>query len=171
MAARIFYAGNWTPTLTNDTTAMADNTYQALQGGASTQIINVVDIYISGMAGTAAPMSLVLARSSTKATTPAALAAPNSDGPMNPNATALVAGSTVVAYATSAAGPQRSVSVSIARLNLGVNAFGGAYRWTASPLQKWQIIGSSASAGESTLSALNFGTAGAINSSITYEPE
>ncbi len=116
-------------------------------------------------------MTLALARSSTKATTPGALANPASDGPLNPNATVLVSGSTVITYTTSAAGPQRSVSASLARLNMGINAFGGSYRWNAGPTQQWQIIGASASAGESTLSNLPFGTPGAIGASITYEPE
>lgn len=173
MAARVFGAYNWTPGTVGDTLALADNTYMAIEGGASTQVVNVLEIYINGLAGTAAPMTLALARSSTIAVTPGALAitpAGASDGPMNPNATGL-GGSAVSTYMTAATGPKRSVLTTLARLNMGVNAFGGSYRWNASPTQKWQIIGSAASAGSTTLSNLPFGTPGAIGASIIYEPE
>lgn len=170
MAARVFANYSWTPGTVADTTALADNTYLGIGGGASTQVVNLTEVYINGLAGTAAPMTLALARSSTIAVTPGALAAPASDGPMNPNATSLGA-SAVNTYTTAATGPKRSVSTALARLNMGINAFGGSYRWNASPTQKWQVIGTAASAGETTLSNLPFGTPGAIGASIIYEPE
>jgi hypothetical protein len=170
MAARVFANYNWTPTLTADTTNLADNTYMAIAGGVASQVVNVTEVYINGMAGTAAPMHLVLARSSTVGTG-SALAAPASDGPLNPNATTLGANA-VSTYTTSSVNPKRSVSTSLARLNMGINAFGGSYRWNASPTQRWQIIGATGTAGETTLSALSVaGTAGLVGCSIIYEPE
>lgn len=170
MAARVFANYNWTPGTVADATALADNTYMGISGGASTQVISITEVYINGMAGTAAPMSLALARSSTVAVTPGALAAPASDGPLNPNATSLGA-SAANTWTTAGTGSKRSSSASLARLNMGVNAFGGSYRWNASPTQKWQVIGTAATAGETTLSNIPFGTPGAINASIIYEPE
>ena len=50
MAKRAFHANNWTPTATADTAAHANATYQALKGGSSTQLINIVEVSVSGLA-------------------------------------------------------------------------------------------------------------------------
>jgi len=170
MAKRIFQAPNWTPGTVADASALANATYMALKGGNSTQIVRLLDIYISGMAATGSPMALALARSSTIGVTPTALANPNTDAGANPNTTALSSGP-VVTYVAAGTGPLRSNAVTDARMNLGINAFGGSYRWNAAPGQEWVLIGNAASAGETILSNLPFGTPGALNCSIMYEPE
>lgn len=169
MAKRIFNNTNWTPGTVADGSALASGTYMAIKGGSASQVINVLDIYISGMAATGSPMSLALARDSTLGTTPTTLAAPASDGPAQPNTTAL--SSTVVCYTAAATGPSRSAAIADARMNLGINAFGGSYRWNAAPGQEWKIIGNAVTSGESSISNLPFGTPGALNCSIMYEPE
>lgn len=168
MAKRTFHANNWTPTATADTSALANATYMALKGGSSTQFINISEVYIAGMAGASSPTFMQLARVSTVETTPTALASPNSDGPMHPSTAALAA--VPVSFVAAAAGPQRSAVTTDAKLELGINAFGGIVRWVAYPGEEWGQIGNTASLGESVLSAFTGGTVGAVNAHIVYEP-
>lgn len=168
MAKRIFHATNYTPTAQADTTALTNATYQALKGGSSTQLINIVEVYIAGLAGASSPTLMQLARASTIETTPTALASPNSDGPAHPSTAALAA--PPVSLVAAAAGPQRSAVTSDAKLELALNAFGGIVRWTAAPDAEWTQLGNTATLGESILSAFTGGTVGAISSHIMYEP-
>lgn len=168
MAKRSFHANGYTPAATADTAALANNTYQALKGGSSTQRINIQEVYIAGLAGASSPTSMQLARVSTLETTPTALASPNSDGPMDASSAALAA--PPVSFVASAAGPQRSAVTTDTKLELGLNAFGGIVRWVAAPGEEWGQIGNTASLGESVLSAFTGGTPGLLNSHIVYEP-
>lgn len=168
MAKRVFQAVNWTPTATADATALGNNTYMALKGGSSTQLMDVLEIMISGFAGASSPTILQFARVGTVETTPTGLAAPNSDGPANPATAALAA--PPVSFVAAATGPQRSSATTDARLDMGLNAFGGIKRWVAAPGAQWSILGNTASLGESVLSAFTGGTVGAISSHIEYEP-
>lgn len=163
-----FQAVNWTPTAQADAGALTSSTYQALKGGSATQKIAVKEVMVSGLAASSSPTILQMARSSTIETTPTALAAPNSDGPLDPASAALAA--PPVSLVAAAAGPQRSNSTSAARLNLALNAFGGIVRWIASPGAEWGQVGNTATLGESILSAFTGGTVGAISSHIVYEP-
>lgn len=167
MAKRIFQASNFTPTATNDTTALANATYMALQGGSATQLLTILELMVTGFAGASAPTILQWARCSNVGTTPTALAAPVSDGPAHPSTAALAA--PPVSFIAAAAGPQRSAATTDARLDLGLNAFGGIKRWVAAPGAEWVTLGNAASAGCSVLSAIG-GTVGAISAHIEYEP-
>lgn len=168
MAKRIFSVVNWTPTATADASALANATYATLKGGSTTQLITVLEIMVSGFAGASSPTILQMARAGTIETTPTALAAPNSDGVAHPSSAALAA--PPVSFVAAAAGPQRSSATTDARLDMGLNAFGGIKRWVAAPGAEWFILGNTASAGESILSAFSGGTVGAISSHIEYEP-
>ena len=168
MAKRSFSNTNWTPTATADTASLASSTYQALQGGSATQLIDVLEVMVEGLAGSSSPTLLQLARDSTVGSTPTALAAPATDGPLHPATAALAA--PPVSYTAAGTGPQRSVLTSAARLNFNINAFGGIIRWNAAPTQQWSILGNTQPLGESSLSAYTGGTVGAISSHIIYEP-
>jgi hypothetical protein len=120
MAKRAFHANNWTPTATADGAAHANATYQALKGGSTTQLINIVEVSISGLAAASSIGIFQLARASTIETTPTALASLNSDGPMHPSTAALAA--PAVAFVAAAAGPQRSAVTTDAKLELGLNS-------------------------------------------------
>jgi hypothetical protein len=169
MAKRSFQAVNFTPTATADTTAMASSTYMAIKGGSGTQRIDVLDFMISGLApSTSSPTLLQFARHSTIATTPTALAAPNSDGPTDPATAALAA--PPVTFVAAATGPSRSATTTDARLNLGFNAQGGLLRYNSAPGQQFVILGNTANFGEASLSAFTGGTVGAISAHILYEP-
>lgn len=168
MAKRIFQAVNWTPTATADAVALVSSSYMALKGGTATQLLDVLEIMVSGFAGASSPTILQFARIGTVEITPTALAAPNSDGPAHPATAALAA--PPVSFVAAATGPQRSSATSDARLDMGLNAFGGIKRWVAAPGAQWSILGNTASLGESVLSAFTGGTVGAISSHIIYEP-
>lgn len=168
MANNSFHAVNYTPTAQADAGALTSSTYQAIKGGSGTQKITIKEVEISGFAGSSAPTILQLARCGTLETTPTALAAPNSDGPLDPASAALAA--PPVSFVAASTGPQRSNATTAARLNLGLNAFGGIVRWVAAPGAEWGQVGNTATLGESILSAFTGGTPGAISSHIIYEP-
>jgi hypothetical protein len=170
MAKRIFQASNFTPTATADApTALASSSYMAIKGGSGTQRNDILDFMISGLApSTSSPTLLQFARHSTIATTPTALAAPNSDGPTDPATAAL--GAPAVTFVAAATGPQRSAATTDARLNLSFNAQGGLIRYNSAPMQQFVILGNTASFGEASLSAFTGGTVGAISAHIIYEP-
>ena len=172
MAKRIFQTSNWTPTATADAATLANGTYMAVRGGSTTQYIDFLEFMISGMAGASTATALTFARSSTLATaTLTALAAPASDGPLNPFTVALAA-PPITYTATSGTGGQRSAATTDAKLTLGLNAFGGIVRWNAAPGQQFSSYGNAVTSpsGESYLSSENYGVAGVIQSHIIYEP-
>jgi hypothetical protein len=168
MAKRVFHATAYTPTATADATAHASGTYQALKGGSSTQLINIMEAYIAGMAGASSPTYMQLARVGTLENAPTALAAPNSDGPMHPSTAALAA--PPVSFTAAGTGPQRSNATTDGRLELGLNAFGGIIRWVAAPGEEFGQLGNTTTLGESILSAFTGGTPGLVNSHLVYEP-
>jgi hypothetical protein len=168
MAKRIFSLPNFTPAGVADATAFTSGNYMALQGGTATQLLMVLEIMATGMAGASAPTPLQWARNSNIGATPTALAAPASDGPAHPSTAALAA--PPVPFTAAGTGPQRSAAVTDARLDMSINAFGGVKRWVAAPGAEWFVLGNAASAGMSSLSSYTSGTPGAINAHIEYEP-
>lgn len=169
MAKRNFHATNWTPSATADTTNLANGTFMALQGGTTTQLLNVLEVLINGQATSSAPTILQLAYDSTVMATPTALAAPNGDGPMNPATAALAA--PPVSAVSAGTSPKRSAATSQGRLELGLNAFGGIMKWNPyTPDMVMSILGNSTTFGEMSLSAFTGGTVGAISAHIIYEP-
>lgn len=170
MTKRIFHATNYTPTAQADTTALTSGTYQALKGGSSTQIVQIIDIYIAGLASTTSPTLMQLAKASTVETTPTALATPNTDGFMISAGTLLVSGDNPVTFVAAATGPSRSAVVTDPKMGLELNAFGGIVRVQLPPGEEWVQVGETATQGESVLSAFTGGTVGAISSHLIYEP-
>ena len=172
MAKRVFTTGGSTMiwTASAQGSAAASLCFMGLKGGATTQIIDVLEVMISGMATASTVAAMMLAYSSALGTTPTALAAPGSDGPSVVNATALA--SVTVPYIAAATGPIPSASVTLPKLNLGLNLFGGIVRWNAAPTQQWTQIGNALSGGESVLwnSSTHGGSSGLANAHLLYEP-
>lgn len=166
MAKRVFDQVTWTPTALAD--GVITGGFQALKGGTATQINVIMEIYEGGQAGASSVNAMTLAYSSTLGITPTTLAVPNSDGPLHGSTAALAAPS--VAYVAAATGPNRSPAVTLPRLNLTFNSFGGIVRWVAAPGEEWTMVGNAVNGGEVVLSAQNVGTAGAMGSHIIYEP-
>jgi hypothetical protein len=171
MSKRLFTTQGLTFTASAAGSALsAGSISMALKGGAATQLIDVLEVLISGLATASTVAAMALARASTLETTPTALAAPHSDAAVFPNATAL--SSTVVPFITAGTQATPSNTVTDAKLNLALNLFGGIVRWNAAPTQQWQIIGSVAPGGESVLwnSLTGGGSSGLPNAHILYEP-
>ena len=166
MAKRIVSITTMTPTATADTTNLVDATYPFLvQGGSSTQRVNILEVYLGGQAGSSAPTFMLLARDST-------VAATNSNGTGQTDAsldasTAALAAPALVGN-TNTTKPQRSSTLHL--LNLSFNAFGGIVRWVAAPGEEINVIGNTASLGEVSLSAFTGGTPGLLGAHLIYEP-
>lgn len=171
MAKRTFFAGNQTYTAQAFTTALTNSTYMALKGGSGTQLIDILEVLVSGMATSSTVAAMMLCRVSTLETTlTTPLVSPNSDGPSHPSTAALAAPpSPFVAAST---GPQASAVVTDAKLNLGLNLFGGIVRWNAAPTQQYSMLGNTADLGETLLfnSSTAGGSSGLANAHIIYEP-
>src|SRR5262245_36503337 len=119
MAKRVFAVPSQSYTAQADGT-LTTLTYMGLIGGSSTQILNVMEIYMGGLDTSSTIAKMVYARSSTVVSIPTALALPNSDGPMHGATAALAA--PPVSYVTGGTGPGRSPAATIARLNLAFNS-------------------------------------------------
>lgn len=162
MAKRAFTSANitYTASAAGSATAGATATFMALKGASGTQTTDVLEILVSGKASASTIAAFEFNRVSTLETTPTALAAPNSDGPMHPATAALAA--PVVPFVAATTGPTPSNTVTDARLNLALNTFGGIIRWNAAPTQQWTIVGNTAPFGESIL--WNNSSAGGVTS-------
>lgn len=156
----------FTPTATADTVNLVDATYMSLiQGGSSTQRINILEVFLGGQAGSSAPTFMLLARDSTVGAT-VSLGSGQSNAALDAATAALAAPQVVGNTATTK--PQRSSTLKL--LNLSFNAFGGLVRWLAAPGEEISTVGNTASLGEVSLSAFTGGTPGLMGGHIVYEP-
>lgn len=165
--ARYSYAvSSVTPTATADTTNLVDSTYLGyIQGGTSTQRLNISEIYMGGEAASASsPTIMVLGRSSTVST---GTATGGFSAQLDGSSTAPA---TVARVGNASATTKSQRSSTLGRLlTLSFNAYGGIVRWVARPGEEISVVGNTASVGEVTLSALTGGTPGAMSSHILYE--
>jgi hypothetical protein len=172
MAKRSFIVQAQTFTAQAYTANLSNATYAALKGGSGTQLSDILEVLVSGMATASTVAAMQLSRVSTlEAGAITALASPNSDGPMHPSTAALAAVPvSFVAAATN--GPQASAVITDARLNFALNLFGGIVRWNAAPTQQFSILGNTADLGEAVLfnSSTGGGSSGLANAHIIYEP-
>ena|SRR5215831_9487145 len=171
MAKRLFYTGAQTFTAQAYATVLTDGTHASIIGGSTTQMIDFLEFLISGQDTASVVGAYQVCRSiNTVAATFTGLASPNSDGPMVPATAALAAAPTAFVASTTKA--QASNTVTDAKLNLGINSFGGILRWNASPTQQWQLLGNATGFGVTIL--FNSSTAGGSNSKAStheiYEP-
>lgn len=166
MAKRSFKIATWTPAAVADTANFTANGYQGLQGGSSTQLLTIYEIFMGGQAGASAPSIMMFSRDSTVCVTPTALTTGQSDAALNPSTAALSA--PAVSFTTASTQPQRSSTLGL--LNLSFNAFGGIVRWNPPPGEEIGILGNTASLGEASLSAYTGGSPGLMGSHIIYEP-
>lgn len=168
MAKRSLAVMTVTPTATADTTNLVDSTYMgALQGGSTTQRVNIIEIMLTGQAGASSPSLMVFSRDSQVATGSLTKTTNTTDSNLDANTAALAA--PVAAFDKAATNkPQRGVNDHL--LNLAYNAFGGIVRWVAAPGEEITIYGTAALIGQVSLSAFTGGTTGLMGSHIIYEP-
>lgn len=166
MAKWSFASEGFTPVGVLDAASFTDSGYMGLMGGSTTQRIDVQEVMISGLASAASATPMVLARDSTVQATPTALTTAQSNAALDPATAALAAPQ--VAFVASTTKPQRSAT--LAKLALGLNAFGGIVRWVAAPGSEMKILGNTASLGEVSLSCYTGGSPGLVMAHIIYEP-
>lgn len=170
MSVFMFAVGTITPgTGTADAASLTASTYMALQGGTSTQLNMVDEVYMGGQATSSAVLIMLLARDSTVVGTPTALSTPNSNGLVHPSGGVLTA--PAVGAITGGTQAQRSNSVSLGKKNFTFNAFGGIVRVNyANTSDRFGILGNTASLGEVSLSSFTGSTgSAAIGAHILYE--
>lgn len=154
---------NWTPTAVGDALAFTDSGYMALQGGSASQRVNILEVYMGGLAGASAPAQMLLSRDVVVGAT--ALTGVLTT-PLDPNTAALAA--PPPGFSASTTKPQRSSTLQL--LALGFNAFGGVIRWVAAPGQEIGLFGTAINFGEISLSSAATGTPGLMTSHFIYEP-
>lgn len=171
MAKRVFTTAGLTFGATAAGSQATSGQYMSMVGAAGTQITDVLEVFVSGKASSSVIGGFYLARQGTLGTGGAtALAAPNSDGPMDFSTAALAAPVvTAVAYTTNQVIPSNTVTD--AKLQLGLNSFGGIIRWNAAPTQQWTMIGNTAPGGGTVLwnSSSGGGVSGLADAHIIFE--
>lgn len=168
MSQRSFSVNAFTATATADTTNLADGTYMALTAGGATNRCEVTEIYMGGHSAATNVNIMMFARHSQISGTKTALAAPNSDGPMD-GLTQAVTTPALGFVAATVTVPQRAAGTTAARLNLSYNSFGGIVRWMQQKGSGWFITGVTASVSESSLSGFTGGGGGVMSAHIIYE--
>lgn len=156
---------NWTPVAVADTTNMTAAGFMAIQGGSSTQLIRLIELYMGGLAAAAAPAQMILARDTTVFAGATSNAVKQTQ--LHPSTAALAAppltqdvGSTTL--------PQRSATAYL--LTPAFNAFGGIVRWLAAQDEEIYVLGNTQPNGEVSLSHGSAGTPGLMSSHIIFEP-
>jgi len=169
MTVYSFMVGTFTTgTGTADAGALTTLQYMELQGGTTTQVSFVEEVYIGGQATASAPAIMLLGHDSTVVATPVALATPNSNGPANPSAGVL--GSPAIGAITGSTQAQRSNSVTLIKKNFTFNSFGGIVKASYQNTQdRFGILGNTASLGAVSLSAFTGTTSSSVGAHILYE--
>jgi hypothetical protein len=85
MAKRTFFTGGQTYAAAAYTANLTNAQYCAIKGGSATQLIDILEVSVNGMATASTVAAMQLVRASTlEAGAVTALASPNSDGPNHP---------------------------------------------------------------------------------------
>jgi hypothetical protein len=165
MAERVLSRESWTLEAVGNASNMTDDKYLALQGGSSTQFINIKEVRLAGLeSANSSPVIVLLARDSTVGAT---LTNNGHDAAVHPSTQALAAAPAPFTAATTK--PQRSSSLHLR--NFGFNALGGLFRERA-PYGEViaSILGNTASLGEASLSGFTGSSLALVGGHIVYEP-
>jgi hypothetical protein len=166
MGIRTFAVASFTTDAVADTSALTDGKFLALQGGASTQLTKIKEVYACGYeSSTSAPQKLLLARDSTIGTNLTALSTGESDEEEHPSTSAL--SSAVVPYTTAGTTQPQRAKKYLALM--GFNAIGGLNRQRFPFGEEPCMLGNTADDGEVSLSGFTGTTAGVIGAHIKYE--
>lgn len=145
-----------------DATNFTSSGFIALQGGSSTQLNKVSEVYMGGLAGASSPAQMIVARDSTVGATLSG----GTQAALDPASAALAA--PPVGFSIASTKPQRSATLYM--LTLAFNAFGGIVRWVAYPGEEIGVLGNTASLGELSLSSGSAGTPGLCSAYFILEP-
>ncbi len=172
MAKRLFSTSISYATPTALGAAATSGQYMALKTSTATQLADILEATVQGIATASAIFGGVLARVSTNETgAQTALASPNSDGPQHP-ATAALASPVNSFIAAATTQPTPSSAATDTKFPLSINAFGGLYRENFAPTQQFSIFGTATPFQEAVLfNSTSFGGAAcSVNAGILYEP-
>ena len=157
----------WTPTAVAAGSTQTANGACFLQGGSTTQLLLISELYMGGEAGASSVNAMTLSRDSTVAATAITLGTNGKNASLDPFAAALAAPQAPGFSATTM--PQASATLQL--LALSFNSFGGIVRWVAYPTEEIKVYGTAVNVGEVSLSCSSLtGTPGAISDHIIYEP-
>lgn len=157
----------WTPTAVAAGSTQTANGACFLQGGSSTQMLLLSEVYMGGLAGASSVNDMTLSRDSTIAVTAITLGTNGKNAPLDPFVANLAAPQVPGFSATTM--PQASTTLQL--LPLAFNTFGGIVRWVAYPTEEIKIYGTAVNVGEVSLSCSSLtGTPGALSSHLIYEP-
>jgi len=147
------------------------NSYMALRAPGANQLVDILEVLITGTAVSSTIGAFMLDRASTNSASETPLSAPNADGGQFPGISA-IATNPIVAAITAGTQPIPSSATTDARLNLSLNTFGGILRWNAAPFQQYQMLGNTAPGAECVLlnSTASGGQNTTANAHIMYEP-
>lgn len=166
MTKRLFtaQAQSWTAQATGG--ALTSATYMSIFSPTSGVVVDIDEVLISGFATSSTVMAMNLTQVSSLSATNTALATPNSDAPMVAYGSALA--TPIVSLVAAGTGPTASAAATAAKLNLGLNGFGGIIRWNAAPTQQYTIVGATAPNGQCVLfnSSTGGGATGSANAHI-----
>jgi hypothetical protein len=167
MAKWSFSSEGFTPVGVLDTANFTDNGYMGLTGplADTTQRRDIYEVYIDGLATSSAPTPTVLDRHSTIGATFTSLTTAQSNAPLDPATAALAAPQ--VAFTATTTKPQRAAT--LAKLALGLNAFGGIIRWGCGAGGEFKCIGAAANLGSASISCYTGGTPGLVSAHMLYE--
>ena len=154
-----------TATAIADTTALTDGNYQfALQGGSSTMQLRLNELTVIGEASASSTLGIFkLARDSTVMVTPSAGAVRNA----LKDASATAPGTIALFGNSASTDPQRSATLHL--MHVGLNLYGGIFKWQASPEEQFTVVGNTASLGEVSLSGFTGTGAAASSGTLSYE--
>ena len=161
-----FKVSSWTPVAVADTVNFTNLGIMGLMCGTTLQRIDVMEVFMGGVATASAPTLMVVSRDSTVQATPTALSTGMSNAALD--IAALPPAAAPVAFQSSGTLAQRSATLGL--LALPFNAFGGVVRWEAARGKELRMLGNTASFGEISLSAYTGGTPGLMGAHIIYEP-
>jgi hypothetical protein len=170
MAKRIVSITTNTPTAVTDGVGFVDATYpMLLQGGSSTQKVNICEVSLEGQGGASAVAIMLLSRDSTVGTGSNTRSTGQTDAPLDP-ATAALALPVFTGNQWATTKPQRDSANHLN--NFTINAFGGQIFWRPAvyPDQAPSVLGNTASFGEISLSAFTGSGSAALGAYIVYEP-
>jgi hypothetical protein len=170
MSAFVFNARQVSPGAgTADTVALTNNTYMAIQGAAATQRTNILEVFIEGESTASAVSYLTLAHDTVIGITAAALASPNSNGPLDATTGALA--NPVVVGISFTTPPQRATTITLAKMPFSINCFGGVLKWNPwQPNMAFGLLGNTQPLGEVSLSSFTGSSASAqVSAHIIYE--
>jgi hypothetical protein len=156
---------NWTPVAVADATNFSDAGYLALQGGSTTQLIEVIEVYMGGLAASAAPAQMLF---NVDHVVGASSLSGGQNKAMHPSTAALGAPPNV--FSNSTTKPQRAAANPA--LVLPFNAQGGVVRWKVprGATEGVWLLGNAADGGELSLSHAATGTPGLMGCHFIYEP-